>query len=278
MYTSCNGTVAGTTGDGVDLIASISDLVQNNAGSSHAWFVVRSTGLASNFQVLVSCESADSDSKILTVYFSVNAGFTGGTTTARPTATDEVPLLLAANWLTGSATDTSSNLYWNLQTDSTGAIFRFFVFYANFNILWIQFEKLNPAESGVTYPIVACILGGTTGSHRTTGANLSGSKNVWAHPVGTPVQIRYSSYMSGTQLDAITCTTANSYSGEWPTWDLEAFDFTHGVPIGRFTDLYAGSAGKAARDGYPSGTRVWVHISPFLILPAPSGNGNYTIS
>src|SRR4051812_42695947 len=50
---------AGTAGDGVDRWGAIGNLVWANAGSAHSWYALRQTGIATNFEVLFSCENAN---------------------------------------------------------------------------------------------------------------------------------------------------------------------------------------------------------------------------
>ncbi len=91
MYYSCDGTTAGAAGDAVDRLRSggagvctEADFVYATAGSAHSWFVLHNAALGE--YLCVSYEGADN--KNMRVVFIPNA-FTGGSTTARPTATNE---------------------------------------------------------------------------------------------------------------------------------------------------------------------------------------------
>ncbi len=91
MYYSCNSVTAGTAADAVDRLRSggagvctDADFVYATAGSAHSWFVLYNATLG--LYLLVSYEGADN--KNVRIVFSPNA-FTGGSTTARPTATNE---------------------------------------------------------------------------------------------------------------------------------------------------------------------------------------------
>ena len=103
---SCNGTTAGTAGDGVDRWQSLSDMnpgqmtgVNSLTSAARSWIVLKNTTLdgGGNFQVLFDWLSDTNlgstfwgDYGSCVMYVSRTAGFTGGTTTSRPTATDEV--------------------------------------------------------------------------------------------------------------------------------------------------------------------------------------------
>lgn len=93
---SCDSVAAGSAGDGVDRWAVDTNLVW--AAAAHSWIVLKQAGVASNFQIVIDLNLAVAQSYQATIAFSVNAGFTGGTTSARPTATDQVVVLSAASW------------------------------------------------------------------------------------------------------------------------------------------------------------------------------------
>lgn len=87
---SSNGTApgTGTAGDGVDRWTVDGDVIWGNAGSAHSWFVFRMAQVGATFDLLISCEGSSGTGQTLTVVGSYT-GFSGGTSTARPTATDE---------------------------------------------------------------------------------------------------------------------------------------------------------------------------------------------
>lgn len=100
MYYSCDGTTAGTANDGVNRIMTANAYdqakwVRAPAASAHSWYVLKSgssicAALASTpFYLIVDYGTAADNT--FNLYLS-KAAPTGGTTTARPTATDEVGL------------------------------------------------------------------------------------------------------------------------------------------------------------------------------------------
>ena len=84
---SCDGTTAGTAGDGVDRWGAAftpANLNYNSEGSAHSWFVLKHTGL--NLFLVLNLTGGTYQ-----VSFSVSKTQpTGGTTTNRPTAADEI--------------------------------------------------------------------------------------------------------------------------------------------------------------------------------------------
>lgn len=98
MYYSCDGVTAGTANDGVNRIMTANAYdqakwVRAAAGSAHSWYVLKSGSSicgalpSTPFYLIVDYGTA-ADTTV-NVYLS-KAAPTGGTTTARPTATDEV--------------------------------------------------------------------------------------------------------------------------------------------------------------------------------------------
>jgi hypothetical protein len=94
------------TADTNDNWNSIADIICATAGSIHSWIVLKNTAIASNFQVCFDMSNATTSN--MTCAVSYSSGFSGGTTTARPTATDEAVILNNAQWAYTSS-DTSNN-------------------------------------------------------------------------------------------------------------------------------------------------------------------------
>lgn len=88
VVSSSNAVVA----NGSDNWTTVADIVNNTAGVAHSWIVLKQAQMgAGNLQLCIDMSSNVSTSR-RAMYLSANAGFSGGTTTARPTATDEVTL------------------------------------------------------------------------------------------------------------------------------------------------------------------------------------------
>jgi len=90
------------------------------AAGAHSWIVLRQTGVAAKFEVCFDLNTSSSEA--MTVAVSPSAGFgvanggTDGTTSARPTATDEVVVNTTSDgWNSGS----SNNLHWMHAMQST---------------------------------------------------------------------------------------------------------------------------------------------------------------
>lgn len=79
----------GTTTDASDLWADIGDIVHAAAPTAHSWIVLEAP---SGFQLCFDTGFTNSLPERWGVYYSPSGGFSGGSTTARPTASDEVEL------------------------------------------------------------------------------------------------------------------------------------------------------------------------------------------
>lgn len=111
---SCNSVTAGTPGDGVNRWVSDTNLVSANAGSAHSWIVIRST---QGWQLLISLEQGSATLGGLSMWCSYAAGFTGGSTTTRPTATDEFQFVTTGSW--GGSADVASVVHVHATDDGS---------------------------------------------------------------------------------------------------------------------------------------------------------------
>jgi hypothetical protein len=74
--------------DAVDRLIDHTDVVR--AGGAHSWIVLQQDAIGTGAQILFDFIVADA--RYINIYFSPADGFTGGNTTTRPTATDELQL------------------------------------------------------------------------------------------------------------------------------------------------------------------------------------------
>ena len=93
---SCDKTTAGTKGDLVDRWTDDSKVNWGNIGAAHSWIVLKNILLPGNSVEL--CIDLTASSTQATFVLSPSAGFTGGTTLNRPTATDEIIFQTSSSW------------------------------------------------------------------------------------------------------------------------------------------------------------------------------------
>lgn len=81
-----------------------SSLVWAVPGSNHSWIVLKQAAFtAGNAGLQLCIDLSNGVSNNLTAMVSASAGFTGGSATARPTATDETPIVNNTSWFNASA-------------------------------------------------------------------------------------------------------------------------------------------------------------------------------
>lgn len=114
---SSSGSVAGSAGDGIDRWAADTDLVSANAGAPHSWMVFRSL---QGWEFLWTWEAVSGSLTACSMWASGAGLFTGGTVSARPTASDEFQFLSNSGW--GGSNDVA----WKLHVDgaSDGGLLR----------------------------------------------------------------------------------------------------------------------------------------------------------
>lgn len=80
---------------GTDLWTTGADLVRDNA-APHSWIVLKQPAINANTSICIDFDH--SSAKRVSLIFSPAAGFTGGSTSARPTATDEKIMIVRDFW------------------------------------------------------------------------------------------------------------------------------------------------------------------------------------
>jgi len=136
-----------------DLWSVQGDLIWDTAGNVHSWIVLKQTGMADNFQICIDLNSTDTDS--LAMIVSHTAGFTGGTTTARPTATDEAFLEITVSVSTNSwgrgSSPTTTNTPIHIMMSDDGEATRVIFNKADAVTGYWDFQKVrNPSTNWTT--------------------------------------------------------------------------------------------------------------------------------
>jgi hypothetical protein len=272
---SCNSTTAGTAGDGVDRWSSDTDLVWANAGTAHSWVVLRQTGIATNFEMLISCEAANGSGNTLTLVISPSAAFTGGSTTARPTATDEIVLISNVAWSGIGSADLS--LRWSVMQSTDGQCTRVIICNSGaVSAYWIIDKPANPTTgwsnpsvlfAAAASPTVA-VLAGSAAPGRMRSGSTTG--NVQMLCEGNNVTLG--------PIDTTWGNIANEISSEWPMVPIAFASITVGVRgrHGTFQDLWFGSVSVSSGDTYPNDSSNQFAEFGCLILPWNGGSVNLT--
>jgi hypothetical protein len=184
-----------------------------NAGSAHSWIVLKQTGIAANFQLLISCEGSSANGTLLTVVVSPNAGFTGGTTTARPTAVDEVVHLNNTTTFGGQSTAQGFVIHAMQSTD--GQCTRIGLLINGIAFHWILIDKPGNPVTGWTNPYVLTWFSIGAITEQVTLATLN-TNNTHTKGYGTAIMsLYYTTEGAGSSPLATRLTMPNDLSGEW---------------------------------------------------------------
>lgn len=272
---SCDSSTAGTAGDGVDRWAADANLVWATAGTAHSWIVLRQTGIATNFEILISCESSAPNGQIATIAVSFSAGFTGGSTTARPTATDEQVMLSAANW-SGNNTDQATR--WSVMQSTDGQCTRVIICVAGSVTAYWLFEKPANPTTGWSNPSVSFVVQATptTIALCASGATLGKMRN--GSTTGNVVLLCEGNRSFVIPDDTVYGNIANEIDSSWPMVPIAFESYTVGVRgrHGTLQDMWFGSTSISTGDTYPNDSSNQFVQFGNLILPWNGGGVNLT--
>ena len=209
---------------GTDLLDIPSKIVQ--ATGNHSWIVLRQPlqGLAPNYlQVCFDWKNFLSYS--MDFIFSIGAGFTGGTISARPTATDEVVVFTNTTVLDSTAQSGSCGVNCIKSTD--GKVTRMILSrdgVLSTRAFWM-FDELKDVESYWPSKSVLCIA-------PLTHIGVTGTSNVFTDQTGQHSGRMSWASITGNQLThsgvGIGTLQKPDFGGAWPTF-----------PCGMFIDLGA---------------------------------------
>lgn len=266
---SSNGTTAGM--DATDRWSANTDLVWANAGTAHSWIVLQQTGVSATFQVLITLENASGNGQVAGVFMSA-AGFTGGSTTARPTATDEVTLIAVNTAWGGNQTGTNFDILWNVSQSTDGQCTRVFAFYNSVHsTMWI-FDKAKNPVTGWTNSALGFVRGGSTNVATFANLGTSGSPLI----AGRHSTTNFTGFMTAEGsanasggLGSTFGTVANQISSEWPLFPTAFYTATGSVAgrHGEFFDMWVANSARSHPDQYPgSGGAQFANVTN-LVLP-----------
>lgn len=233
--------------------------------TTRSWIVLRN---AAGAELLIDLNGASAN--LISVYFSPQAHFAGGSITSRPTAADEQTLQSAAAWSTSSPGWVGKLHVWN---SSDGYEMRILVAY-NGNPTWMLCvgEAKNP-PSAWTNPYWAGVLpftqndpGCAAYSNLIDGTRFRGYVN--------SASVTFSVGGEACRLTSmdwafVNQTFADEDTGEWPMLGMSLWSVTtsHRGRRGEIKDWWWGSITRTTPDGYPGdGTKQFVQVGD-TILP-----------
>lgn len=265
---SCDSVTAGTAGDLTDRWTADANLVY--AAAAHSWIVLRQTGIATNFEVCIDLGAASANGNTLTLAVSWSAGFTGGTTTARPTATDETVMISATSW-TSNTTDIASR--WSVMQSSDGQCTRVFCAASgSLSTLWI-FDKPANTTTGWSNPSYAFTFAGTPALSSLTGYGGRMRSGSTTGNVAMGCETAGAAFIPS---DTVIGTVANEIDGAWAMLPIGISCNTVGIRgrHGTLVDLWFGQSPIPTADTYPNdASNQFVEVFP-LIMPWNGGAVN----
>lgn len=252
-----SNSVAGAM-DSVDRWVTDSNLIWANDGVAHAWIVLRQTGLATNAELLISCNQAAVNGNQATITFSPSAGFTGGSNTTNPTATDAFACIANTNF---GAVTADIAIRWSVMQSTDGQCTRILVYQAGSPLMFYVFDKATNVGSGWTNPVV-----------------------VATQPNTSPALLVMSSRVSPTLIATISmgaetvqgATVANELSGDWPMIPIGLSSATVGARgrHGSLFDIWQASNSLVTGDTYPGDGSAQFAQFGTIILPWNGGPVN----
>lgn len=263
---SSDGSTAGL--DSTDRWTSDGALVWANAGAAHSWIVLRQTGIATNFEMCLSLEPASAPGSGMTIAVSPSAGFTGGSTTARPTATDEH--VTAKTAILGTSGDGTYRLHVLMSND--GKSVYIFVFQGGAILSTILVGVPKQSVSGWVNPSWFYFNSGSAALDTATFVSTV-TPPVRGRAAGVTMNIYFTGEGVSTGLLTTGFTGPNDLSSESPLFPIGIASSTstasgrHGVVY----DLWWGINAYANGDTYPGdASRQFVQLGD-LVVPNPTG-------
>lgn len=287
---SCNSTTAGTAGDGVDRWSSAANVVLGGNASAHSWIVLKQAGMgAGNYQIVISASdeltatAPNTTYNTISIIESKNAGFTGGSTTTRPTATDEIVICnygatgggqsLGA-W-GGTLTSAARRLHVLQSTDGACT----YIIVCAGGVAWAAFVLAAPAlriSSGWSNPTFAASISSASASSvyplaAGTLSQATPSAGVGRALIGsTAARLTLTCEGNSSSLapaDTTYGNVANELSGEWPIYPIGVTSPTAGVRGSHATmvDLWFGSSARSTGDTYDASSLTFAQFGNLIV-------------
>ena len=259
---SSNSVAAGI--DGYDRWLTASNLVWANSGIAHSWIVLRQTGILSTFELCIDLNYS-SGNHVASIVVSPNA-FTGGSITARPTATNERVLISTTAFLQ-TANSFPNGLAVMQSTD--GYVTRIITMSKDGWIApYLSFEVPKNPVSGWTSPWLATCYTNISGV-----SNTSAGFSATARYVGRVGTTDFTAFLGGEGFNGTLLhklNRANSYTQQYPILPISVISETGGARgrIGELMDAWwitPSNNDITAISLWPDGTsRAYIQLGEML--------------
>jgi hypothetical protein len=259
---SSNGVTAGAG----DNWATDDDVISQVGVNPHSWFVFGIPQIHANYQLLLDFNLSGTFIQSIRVYVSPTAGFTGGTISTRPTATDEIQINTTQSFTL--VANTQLQVYVYRATNGRGL--RVLVFSAGLLLhMWIidRPETPNPLWANPSIAYAKIDVSGTVPTlffgnapvfrgHGNTGVTMSMSLMTWAGS-------------NGASLLTQEVPGLDSYTGEYLLPRVRLLSKVAGNlgDMGPVDDIWLCSTNVPSGDTFPNSTaRTFIVASP-LVMP-----------
>lgn len=230
---------------GTDYWAAAANLIWASGATNHSWIVLKSAGigLAGGLQMCIDLHT--SNPQTIDIVISPVAGFTGGSATARPTATDETILLTNSAWKSGSSVNGVLHVWHSTDDQVMNVVF----FEANTATLWLHASAPKNPIAGWTKPSVYWAVNTSvlnTSSHY-------GAAN--GHGV---ISGQVAFFMTGESVNnsliEVTMSFPDDNTAEWPfgPMGLYSSSASNRGRKGQLFDMWWGSTTNVSGDNYPA--------------------------
>lgn len=251
------------------------------ADNKFGWIVLKNTLLHSGgegFQIciaLTALASSGYSSNTITLAFACEGGFTGGSTTARPTATDEVVIFnneVATGYVYSTFTDNALNIWYS----SDGEAFRLWWGNGISNLIldvnppWI-FEKIQNAPIWLDKPVMAGVMRwDAEGSFLKDGGSYTPKRFYFCCDEFTKCPLMFSAEgtHSGGVLSKQTSCQLADLGGNWPVFPISVVSVSPLVNgcLGTVADMWLVPTALAFGDYMPGdGSKEFVVMHDLLL-------------
>jgi hypothetical protein len=287
---SCDSSTAGTPADGVDRWVTSANLIWDRPIDPHSWIVFNTGMNSSAAQVCIDLDNnnnatAGSQCENIAVYLSPGGLFTGGTTTARPTASDELGEITRGQttgaWA-GLQTSTGLDIGYHVMMSADGAETRIFMHRTNVCFSMWAFGESVDGPAGAAHNLWGSIW--STAQSTPVEALDTASTSGWFHGSNSgvirgignlqkPVFLNYL-HSSGNQSlwqNAVVPgigdeTLDEAVFGEISMWDTDSAGGRG--PKGRIKDMWIITDARTNGDTFPAdGSRVFHKVGANMVVP-----------
>lgn len=276
--TSANGSTlcqASQLGANLSGLKTIDCLTWQTTGNAHSWIVLKQAGIHSNFEILLDClTSSPANVFYASVYVGLS-GFSGGSTTARPTATTTVTLIApTSNYWCINLTTTSFSSVLHVMMSTDGECTRIVHMYNGTPLMWYLFDKPKNPTAGWTNPAIFFAYGSTGASQFVANSwNTNAYINSIVNGITAPMFMTLEGYYNTNMLQAAAFQQRNQITLENIVLPIGLASNTASAlgRHGQIYDLWAGNINPLAVGGiadvvYPDdGTRQFWQCDDFIM-------------